>query len=52
MMEEISTSETLVCLYEITKAKGVPLHATEALWGVRRYSSYSFSTSALFGGEW
>jgi hypothetical protein len=30
------------------KGKAVPLHA----WGERRYSSYSFSTSALDGGEW
>jgi hypothetical protein len=33
--------------------KAVPLHAMEALGGgERRYSSYSFSTSALDGGEW
>jgi hypothetical protein len=31
--------------------KAVPLHAMEA-WGESRYSSYSFSTSALDGGEW
>jgi hypothetical protein len=31
--------------------KAVPLHATEA-WGERRYSLYSFTTSALDGGEW
>jgi hypothetical protein len=31
------------------KSKAVPLHATT---GERRYSSYSFSTSALDGGEW
>jgi hypothetical protein len=31
--------------------KAVPLRATKAL-GVRRYSSYSFSTSALDGDEW
>jgi hypothetical protein len=34
------------------KAKAVPLHAMEALGGERRYSSYSFSTWALDGGEW
>jgi hypothetical protein len=34
------------------KGKAVPLHAMEALRGERRYSSYSFSTSALDGGEW
>jgi hypothetical protein len=34
------------------KAKAVPLHAMEALGGERRYSSYSFTTSALDGGEW
>jgi hypothetical protein len=32
--------------------KAVPLHAIEAFGGERRYSSYSFSTSALDGGEW
>jgi hypothetical protein len=31
--------------------KAVPLHALEALRR-RRYSSYSFLTSALDGGEW
>jgi hypothetical protein len=30
--------------------EAVPLHAMEALGGERRYSSYSFSTSALDGG--
>jgi hypothetical protein len=35
------------------KAKAIPLHATEALGrGGRRYSFYSFSTSAVDGGEW
>jgi hypothetical protein len=33
------------------KVKAVPLHATEALWG-EEYSSYSFSTTVLDGGEW
>jgi hypothetical protein len=33
------------------KAKAVPLHATKALGG-EEYSSFSFSTSALDGGEW
>jgi hypothetical protein len=32
-------------------AKAVPLHATKALRGGGKYSSYSFSTSALDGGE-
>jgi hypothetical protein len=33
--------------------KVVPLHAVEALGGgERRYSSYSYLTSALDGGEW
>jgi hypothetical protein len=34
------------------KSKAVPLHAMEALGGERRYSSYSFFTSALDGDEW
>jgi hypothetical protein len=33
------------------KGKAVPLHAMEAQ-GERRYSSYSFYTSTLDGGEW
>jgi hypothetical protein len=33
------------------KAKAVPLHATKALGRQRRYSYYTFSTSALDGGE-
>jgi hypothetical protein len=39
----------------VCKSKDVPLHAMKAhegAWGERRYSSYSFSTSALEGGEW
>jgi hypothetical protein len=31
--------------------KAIPLHAMEAL-GEERYSSYSFTTSVLDGGEW
>jgi len=42
----------LYSLFSATKkAKAVPLHATKALGG-EEYSSYSFSTSALDGGEW
>jgi hypothetical protein len=33
------------------QSKAFPLHATEALGG-EGYSSYSFTTSALDGGEW
>jgi hypothetical protein len=33
------------------KGKLVPLRSIEALLGERRYSSYSFLTSALEGGE-
>jgi hypothetical protein len=33
------------------KSKAVPLHAMEELEGERRYSSFSFLTSALDGGE-
>jgi hypothetical protein len=34
------------------KAKAVPLHAMKALGGGEEHSSYSYSTSALDGGEW
>jgi hypothetical protein len=37
--------------YRNNKAKAVLLHATKAIGG-EEYSSYSFSTSALDGGEW
>jgi hypothetical protein len=40
------THGTDTCIERLTAA---PLHATEALGGERRYSSYSFSTSALDG---
>jgi hypothetical protein len=36
----------------IKKDKVVPLRFIEAHLGKRRYSSYSFLTSALEGGEW
>jgi hypothetical protein len=44
----------LACMFRLSqlKAKAVLLHAAEAIGGERRYSSYSFSTSALDGGEW
>jgi hypothetical protein len=32
---------------KVKKGKAVPLHAMEAFGGERRYSSYSFTTSAL-----
>jgi hypothetical protein len=35
-----------------SRSKAVSLHAVEALGGERRYSSYSFMTSTLEGGEW
>jgi hypothetical protein len=46
-------SISLSCYYYIfcTKAKVVPPRH-EGAWGERRYSSYSFSISALDGGEW
>jgi hypothetical protein len=34
------------------KSKVVPLHVVEALGEERIYSSYSFMTSLLDGGEW
>jgi hypothetical protein len=39
-------------LTAIAEAKAVPLDGMKALGGERRYSSYSFTTSALDGGEW
>jgi hypothetical protein len=34
------------------KSKAVPLNAMVEAWGKRKYSPYSFTTSALDGGEW
>jgi hypothetical protein len=50
----ISYVEFMLRSYVVTifKAKAVPLHATKTLGGEKIYSSYSFSTSALDGGEW
>jgi hypothetical protein len=39
-------------LCEASKVKLYPLHAMEAQRGERRYSSYSYLTSALDGGKW
>jgi hypothetical protein len=39
-------------LHNELKAKAIPLHAAKALGGESKYSSYSFSTSAVDGGEW
>jgi hypothetical protein len=36
----------------LIKGKAVPLHDMGGAWGERRYSSYSFTTSALDGCEW
>jgi hypothetical protein len=45
-------SHSLAMAASKSKSKAVPLHAMEALGGERKYSSYSFTTSALDGGEW
>jgi hypothetical protein len=36
--------------YYVCKSKVDPLHAMDGAWRERRYSSYSFLTSALEGG--
>jgi hypothetical protein len=53
-LKEVYVSNILVRYADqnILKDKAVPLHATEALGVEKRYSSYSFSTSALDGDEW
>jgi hypothetical protein len=51
IMHYKGNNEAWDVLIYISKDKSVPLHAMEAL-GDRRYSSYSFSISALDGGEW
>jgi hypothetical protein len=45
--QSITTNQNVYVQVINKKAKAV----TEALWG-EKYSSYSFSTSALDGGEW
>jgi hypothetical protein len=43
----------LILSMPVMVKKAVPLHAMEALGGGEEvYSSYSFTTSALDGGEW
>jgi hypothetical protein len=44
-VQDVRKQARLVSMY----SKAVPLHATKALGG-ERYSSYSFTTSALDGG--
>jgi hypothetical protein len=39
-------------VYYKCKRQSSPVTRHEGAWGERRYSSYSFSTSALDGGEW
>jgi hypothetical protein len=46
----LTAKNSLLLLAGLLKAKAVPLHATQAI-GERRYSSYSFLTSTLDGGE-
>jgi hypothetical protein len=48
---DLGSDSMASCMFRTIKAKAVPLHAMEAFWG-EGYSSYSFSTSALDGGEW
>jgi hypothetical protein len=40
------------CYNSVKKGKAVPLRSIEAHLGDRRYSSCSFLTTALEGGEW
>jgi hypothetical protein len=41
------------CLqHSVTLKKAVPQHTYGGTWGKRMYSSYSFTTSVLDGGEW
>jgi hypothetical protein len=51
-----SSSSRFRCKYlyntGLTKSNAVPLHAMAAQGGERRYSSYSYLTSALDEGEW
>jgi hypothetical protein len=45
-------NDSMVVMTDVKKGKVVPLRSIEAYFGERRYSSYSFLTSALEGGEW
>jgi hypothetical protein len=46
----IIVSHVSVLFYYLNKRSPARRHG--GVWGERRYSSYSFSTSALDGGEW
>jgi hypothetical protein len=57
MTELRSTSETSGKFYQIARrnipeGKEVPQHTHRGAGGERMYSSYSFTASALDGGEW
>jgi len=49
-MEAVRIYETSICSKE-TEGKAVPQHTYGGARGDSRYSSYSFTTSALDGGE-
>jgi hypothetical protein len=42
----------MCCGMSPLKRQSIPSTRHGGAWGERRYSSYSFSTSALDGGEW
>jgi hypothetical protein len=46
-VQEAGWASELVC-----KQKSSPATRHEGAWGERRYRSYSFTTSAIDGGEW
>jgi hypothetical protein len=48
----VSWHEKLFKFYLYSKRKSGPSTRHGGAWGERRYSSYSFTTSALDGGEW
>jgi hypothetical protein len=52
VLEERVASHPMPPLIWKVKGKVVPLRSIEAHLGDRRYSSYSFLTSALEGSEW
>jgi hypothetical protein len=40
------------CKKKLTRCKAVPPHTYGGAGGERMYSSYSVSTSVIYGGEW
>jgi hypothetical protein len=52
LLHLLFSDKTWFCLYWLDSSQNLKATCHKGAWGERRYSSYSFSTSALDGNEW